>query len=137
MIFGKVYLLGIGLMLFIVGTLFHFVTGLVAGPCAKISSLPQGFSVGFNPCDFFQGLASSGLLVQILGLVIAGSMAYLLIKGRRRPKNCAKCKAKLPENSAYCPKCGTKVEEKKAVEKKGESEPAKKAEGKVTGKVPI
>ncbi len=125
MIFGKLYLLGMGVMLFIVGSLFHFVTALTAGPCEKISSLPKGFSVGFDPCAFFQGLSSSGFLVQVLGLVIAGLATYFLLKGRKKPKNCAKCKAKLPEGSAYCPKCGTKVKEKKAAGKPKNKAPAK------------
>jgi hypothetical protein len=114
MIFGKVYLLGIGLMLLIVGSLFHFVTSLTTGPCEKIASLPKAFSIGFDPCAFFQGISGSGLLVQVLGLAITVIAAFLLFKGRKRPLKCKNCKAKLPEESKFCPKCGAKVEEKES-----------------------
>ena len=106
--FGKLYLLGLGIMLFVIGTGLGFASGIATESCARIEAMPKGFDVAFNPCTVFQALPVVALLMQLLGLAFVAAAIFLLVKAAR-PLKCPRCKAKVAEKSAYCPKCGAKL----------------------------
>ncbi len=111
--FGKAYLAAMGLMLFVIGTGLSLVTGITSEACAKIASMPKGFEIVFNPCDIFALLPTAALAMQALGIIIAGTTIFFIVKGiKKTVLKCPNCKEKAPEKSAFCPKCGTKLGKK-------------------------
>ena len=67
--FGKLYFLGTGLMLLLIGTGLSFVEEMISETCDKISSMSQGITIAFNPCDVFAMLPTAAIVMQIMGAV--------------------------------------------------------------------
>ena len=109
--FGKLYFLGTGLMLLLIGTGLSFVEGMISETCDKISSMSQGIAIAFNPCDVFAMLPTAAIVMQVMGALIIGVILFFIVKNYKKPKLiCPNCKERAPEKSAFCSKCGTKLE---------------------------
>ena len=111
--FGKAYLAAMGLMIFLIGTGISIAGGMISETCDKIASMPKGIEIAFNPCDVFAVLPTAAIIMQVLGIIIAGVTILFIIKAVNKPKLiCQNCKERAPEKSEFCPKCGIKLVKK-------------------------
>jgi len=109
--FGKAYLAAMGLMIFLIGTGMSLVGEIILETCDKIASMPKGIEIAFNPCDIFTAFPTIAIVMQVLGIIIAGVTIFFIVKTLNKPKLiCQNCKERAPEKSKFCPKCGTKLE---------------------------
>ena len=106
--FGKAYLLGLGLMLFFVGSILSVASNFAAGPCQQIEAANKAFDIAFNPCSIYQALPQLAFFAQGIGVLLAVLAMLLIVKTRPREK-CRACSARLPKKAVFCPKCGNKV----------------------------
>ena len=108
--FGKLYFLGLGAVLFVSGTAVSLAGSLVTGPCAKIASAEKAFDIAFNPCSLFNSLPNFGFLMQVLGVIILVLAIFFIVRSVRKPALvCPNCKEKVSKKSAFCSKCGAKL----------------------------
>lgn len=109
-VFGKLYFLGAGAMLFVSGTAISLASDLIAGPCAKIASMETAFDIAFNPCSLFSSLPDVGFLMQVFGVIILGLAIFFIVRSARKGSlACPNCGEKVSKKSAFCSKCGAKL----------------------------